>query len=70
MSPAVGVRRRGGPPGGTAGTRSGLAETVRRGREKCWQVLTDPQYTALLGVCLCVLELGVTHWVIQRVPCE
>ncbi|XP_077343853.1 dol-P-Man:Man(5)GlcNAc(2)-PP-Dol alpha-1,3-mannosyltransferase [Lithobates pipiens] len=68
MSPAVGVRRRGGPPGGTAGTRSGLAETLRRAPEKCRQVLTDPQYTALLGVCLCVLELGVTHWVIQRVP--
>ncbi|XP_075058531.1 dol-P-Man:Man(5)GlcNAc(2)-PP-Dol alpha-1,3-mannosyltransferase [Mixophyes fleayi] len=60
MSPGAGVRRRGGP----AGPRYSL----HRGWEYLLQLLTDPRYTALLGVSLCLAELGVTHWVIQRVP--
>ncbi|KAG8581743.1 hypothetical protein GDO81_007786 [Engystomops pustulosus] len=56
MAPA---RRRG---------RSTIMEGLRRGWENKFQVLIDPGYTALLGVCLCLAELGVTHWVIQRVP--
>lgn len=59
-------RRRGAPAGG----RSTLMESLRRGWENKFQVLIDPRYTALLGVCLCLAELVVTHWVIQRVPCE
>ncbi|KAM9315996.1 dol-P-Man:Man(5)GlcNAc(2)-PP-Dol alpha-1,3-mannosyltransferase [Gastrophryne carolinensis] len=63
---AAGARRRGGPGAGTG--RSVLLETLRRGWEKRLQILSDPGYTALLAVCLCLLELGVTRWVIQRVP--
>ncbi|XP_068137416.1 dol-P-Man:Man(5)GlcNAc(2)-PP-Dol alpha-1,3-mannosyltransferase [Hyperolius riggenbachi] len=59
-----GARRRGGPPG----VRSKLVQTLRRGWENKLRILIEPQYTAILAVCLCLLELGVTHWVIQRVP--
>ncbi|KAM4772629.1 dol-P-Man:Man(5)GlcNAc(2)-PP-Dol alpha-1,3-mannosyltransferase [Rhinophrynus dorsalis] len=68
MSPATGSRRRGGPSGGVTGARSPLSEALRRGWENKQQLLTDPRYTALLGVCLCLAEVGVTHWVIQKVP--
>ncbi|XP_044144646.1 dol-P-Man:Man(5)GlcNAc(2)-PP-Dol alpha-1,3-mannosyltransferase [Bufo gargarizans] len=64
MAPAAAARRRGAPPGG----RSTLMESLRRGWENKFQILIDPRYTALLGVCLCLAELGITHWVIQRVP--
>ncbi|CAJ0941727.1 unnamed protein product, partial [Ranitomeya imitator] len=64
MAPAVTARRRGAPAGG----RSSLMDSLRWGWDNKFQVLIDPRYTALLGVCLCLAELVVTHWVIQRVP--
>ncbi|KAM4695138.1 dol-P-Man:Man(5)GlcNAc(2)-PP-Dol alpha-1,3-mannosyltransferase isoform 2-T2 [Discoglossus pictus] len=68
MPPAAGLRRRGGASGGHPGPLSQVRDTLRKGWHNKHQLLTEPRYTALLGVCLCLAELGVTHWVIQRVP--
>ncbi|XP_053315317.1 dol-P-Man:Man(5)GlcNAc(2)-PP-Dol alpha-1,3-mannosyltransferase [Spea bombifrons] len=68
MPPAGGLRRRGAPSGWSSGSLSGLTEVVRQGWQSKQQLLTDPRYTAVLGAFLCFLELGVTHWVIQKVP--
>uniref|UniRef100_A0A8C5M8Z9 Dol-P-Man:Man(5)GlcNAc(2)-PP-Dol alpha-1,3-mannosyltransferase n=1 Tax=Leptobrachium leishanense TaxID=445787 RepID=A0A8C5M8Z9_9ANUR len=64
MPPAAGLRRR----GGTSGARSPISEALHHGWQNRQQLLTDPRYTALLGACLCLAELGVSHWVIQKVP--
>ncbi|XP_075425553.1 LOW QUALITY PROTEIN: dol-P-Man:Man(5)GlcNAc(2)-PP-Dol alpha-1,3-mannosyltransferase [Ascaphus truei] len=68
MALGAGLRRRGANSGGSPGPRSPLREALRRGWQQKQQLLTEPRYTALLGACLCLAELGVTHWVIQRVP--
>ncbi|KAG8444985.1 hypothetical protein GDO86_009942 [Hymenochirus boettgeri] len=62
MSPVGGGRKR-----GTCGCRS-VGDTVRGLWRNKQQLLLDPQHTALLGAFLCVAEVGVAHWVIQRVP--
>ncbi|XP_074859969.1 dol-P-Man:Man(5)GlcNAc(2)-PP-Dol alpha-1,3-mannosyltransferase isoform X2 [Carettochelys insculpta] len=61
-APGSGLRRK-----GAAGPGS-----LRQGLRRAWQdkhrVLLAPEYTGLVAACLCLAEVGVTHWVIRRVP--
>ncbi|KAM8954100.1 dol-P-Man:Man(5)GlcNAc(2)-PP-Dol alpha-1,3-mannosyltransferase [Pelodytes ibericus] len=68
MAPAGGLRRKGGSTGGPHRSRSPISEALRQGWQNKEQLLIDPRYTAVLGAFLCILELGVTHWVINKVP--
>ncbi|XP_053566313.1 dol-P-Man:Man(5)GlcNAc(2)-PP-Dol alpha-1,3-mannosyltransferase [Bombina bombina] len=68
MSPAAGLRRKGAANVGGSGSRSPLWGAMRHGWQNKHQLLVDPRYTALLGACLFLAEIGVTYWVIQRVP--
>ncbi|KAE8603431.1 hypothetical protein XENTR_v10014338 [Xenopus tropicalis] len=67
MAPASGVRKKGAAAGRLPGTRA-LTDALKGAWQNKQQLLTDPRHTALLGVFLCLAEVGVTHWVIQRVP--
>uniref|UniRef100_A0A8D2Q3N9 Dol-P-Man:Man(5)GlcNAc(2)-PP-Dol alpha-1,3-mannosyltransferase n=1 Tax=Varanus komodoensis TaxID=61221 RepID=A0A8D2Q3N9_VARKO len=63
MAPGGGLRRKAaaGP-----GQLSGPPFLRRLWHDK-HLVLFEPQYTPLVAACLCLAEVGVNHWVIQRV---
>ncbi|XP_054839108.1 dol-P-Man:Man(5)GlcNAc(2)-PP-Dol alpha-1,3-mannosyltransferase [Eublepharis macularius] len=63
MAAGPGLRRKGG-----AGLGSPvLRQSLRRAWQDKRRVLLEPRYTPLVAACLCLAEVGVNQWVIQRV---
>uniref|UniRef100_A0A670ZJC4 Dol-P-Man:Man(5)GlcNAc(2)-PP-Dol alpha-1,3-mannosyltransferase n=1 Tax=Pseudonaja textilis TaxID=8673 RepID=A0A670ZJC4_PSETE len=63
MAPAPGPRRK-----GAAGTGYPvLIRALRRAWQEKHLVLFEPRFTPLVAACLCLAEVGVNLWVIQRV---
>lgn len=66
MAPAPGPRRKGAAgPGYPV-----LLRALRRAWQEKHLVLFEPRFTPLVAACLCLAEVGVNLWVIQRVACE
>lgn len=66
MAPAPGPRRkRAAGPGYPV-----LLRDLRRAWQEKHLVLFEPRFTPLVAACLCLAEVGVNLWVIQRVACE
>ncbi|XP_042524648.1 dol-P-Man:Man(5)GlcNAc(2)-PP-Dol alpha-1,3-mannosyltransferase isoform X3 [Dipodomys spectabilis] len=63
---AAGLRKR-----GRAGSAAQPAGICRQWLHRAWQerrlLLQEPRYTLLVASCLCLAEVGITFWVIQRV---
>ncbi|KAG8136252.1 hypothetical protein E2320_009213 [Naja naja] len=63
MAPAPGPRRKGAAgPGYPV-----LVRVLRRAWQEKHLVLFEPRFTPLVAACLCLAEVGVNLWVIQRV---
>lgn len=66
---AAGVRKR--TRAGPAARAVGRCEQwLRRAWQERRVLLLEPRYTLLVAACLCLAEVGITFWVIQRVACE
>ncbi|XP_078245882.1 dol-P-Man:Man(5)GlcNAc(2)-PP-Dol alpha-1,3-mannosyltransferase [Pogona vitticeps] len=67
MAPGSGFKRKGPVGPGLPGGPPFLRQILRRAWQEKHLVLFEPQYTPLVAACLCLAEVGVNHWVIQRV---
>ncbi|KAH0624300.1 hypothetical protein JD844_008000 [Phrynosoma platyrhinos] len=68
MAPAGSGLRRKVPPAPAAAAAASSSFFLRRAWREKGLLLLEPRYTPLVAACLFLAEVGVNHWVIQRVP--